>query len=213
MTFLAPGFLVAALAAGLATIALHFIAWRRPDDLLLPTARFVPDQSSRRSARAARPSDLLLLALRLALLALIGVALARPMLAPRRAGMARVIAVDRSRAVGDLAAARDSALGLMGGADVVVTRGAEGMTLFEGDRDGVDVHTAARAVFDVQGAGDTTIAALALALRVGATLLEAAVLANAAAGVVVGKVGTATATPDEVRALLPAAIAAAGGGA
>jgi D-beta-D-heptose 7-phosphate kinase/D-beta-D-heptose 1-phosphate adenosyltransferase len=64
-------------------------------------------------------------------------------------------------------------------------------------------------VFDVQGAGDTVIAALALAQRAGATLLEAAVLANAAAGVVVGKVGTATASPDEVRQLLPAAIAAA----
>ena len=49
-------------------------------------------------------------------------------------------------------------------------------------------HTAAREVYDVQGAGDTTIAALALALRAGATLLEAAVIANAAAGVVVGKV-------------------------
>ena len=98
----------------------------------------------------------------------------------------------------------------LGGASVVVTRGGEGMTLFEGGRPGVDVHTAAREVFDVQGAGDTTIATLALALRVGASLLEAAVIANAAAGVVVGKVGTATASLDEVRALLPAAIAAAG---
>ena len=98
----------------------------------------------------------------------------------------------------------------LGGASVVVTRGGEGMTLFEGGGPGVDVHTAAREVFDVQGAGDTTIATLALALRVGASLLEAAVIANAAAGVVVGKVGTATASLEEVRALLPAAIAAAG---
>jgi D-beta-D-heptose 7-phosphate kinase/D-beta-D-heptose 1-phosphate adenosyltransferase len=98
----------------------------------------------------------------------------------------------------------------LGGASVVVTRGVEGMTLFEGGGPGVDVHTAAREVFDVQGAGDTTVAALALALRVGASLLEAAVIANAAAGVVVGKVGTATASVEEVRALLPAAIAAAG---
>lgn len=100
---------------------------------------------------------------------------------------------------------------ILGGADVVVTRGGEGMSIFEGDAPGVDVHTAARDVFDVQGAGDTTIAALALALRAGATLVEAAVLSNAAAGVVVGKVGTATASPAEVRELLPAAIAAAGG--
>jgi D-beta-D-heptose 7-phosphate kinase/D-beta-D-heptose 1-phosphate adenosyltransferase len=97
----------------------------------------------------------------------------------------------------------------IGGGAVVVTRGAEGMTLFEDGGPGVDVHTVAREVFDVQGAGDTTIAALALALRAGASLLEAAVIANAAAGVVVGKVGTATASADEVRRLLPAAIAAA----
>jgi D-beta-D-heptose 7-phosphate kinase/D-beta-D-heptose 1-phosphate adenosyltransferase len=98
----------------------------------------------------------------------------------------------------------------IGGGAVVVTRGREGMSLFEDDGPGMDVHTAAREVFDVQGAGDTTIAALALALRAGASLLEAAVIANAAAGVVVGKVGTATAKPEELRQLLPAAIAAAG---
>jgi len=98
----------------------------------------------------------------------------------------------------------------VGPADIVVTRGGEGMTCFaDGARHGVDVHTVAREVFDVQGAGDTTIAALELARAAGASLLEAAVLANAAAGVVVGKVGTATAEPAEVRALLPAAIAAA----
>ena len=90
-----------------------------------------------------------------------------------------------------------------------MTRGPEGMTVFVGAGPGRDVHTAAREVFDVQGAGDTTIAALVLALRAGATLLEAAVIANAAAGVVVGKTGTATASPDEVRGLLPAAIEAA----
>jgi D-beta-D-heptose 7-phosphate kinase/D-beta-D-heptose 1-phosphate adenosyltransferase len=97
----------------------------------------------------------------------------------------------------------------IGGGALVVTRGAEGMTLFEGDAPGVAVATARREVFDVQGAGDTTIAALALALRAGATLFEAAVIANAAAGVVVGKVGTATASADEVRQGLPSALAAA----
>ena len=97
----------------------------------------------------------------------------------------------------------------IGGGDVIVTRGAEGMTLFSGDGPGVDVPTLGSEVFDVQGAGDTTIAALVLALRAGATLLEAAVLANAAAGVVVRKIGTATASPDEVREVLPEAIHAA----
>lgn len=111
----------------------------------------------------------------------------------------------------DLARAAGVLRDALGGASVVVTRGADGMTLFEGSAGGVDVPTPARGVFDVQGAGDTVSAVLALALRAGASLLEAAVLANAAAGVVVGKVGTATASPAEVLALLPAAIEAAGG--
>jgi D-beta-D-heptose 7-phosphate kinase/D-beta-D-heptose 1-phosphate adenosyltransferase len=97
----------------------------------------------------------------------------------------------------------------IGGGRLVVTRGPDGMSLFEGEGPGIDVHTAAREVFDVQGAGDTTIAALVLALRAGGSLLEAAVIANAAAGVAVGKSGTATASPAEVRRLLPAAIRAA----
>jgi rfaE bifunctional protein kinase chain/domain len=97
----------------------------------------------------------------------------------------------------------------IGGGAVVVTGGPRGMTLFESDGPGVAVPTRVREVFDVQGAGDTSMAALALALRAGASLREAAVLANAAAGVVVGKVGTATADADEVRAALPEALAAA----
>ena len=97
----------------------------------------------------------------------------------------------------------------LGGGAVVMTRGAEGMTVFAGEGAGDEVGTVAREVFDVQGAGDTAIAALSLALRAGGTLLEAAVIANAAAGVVVGKVGTATASVDEVRAILPAALAVA----
>ena len=92
---------------------------------------------------------------------------------------------------------------------VVVTRGGEGMMLFEGDAEPKSVPAASREVFDVQGAGDTAIAALVLAQRGGATLLEAAVIANAAAGVVVGKVGTATASAVEVKAALPAAVEAA----
>lgn len=116
----------------------------------------------------------------------------------------------RIRTEADLARAAARLRRGIGGGALVVTRGAQGMTLFEGDGPGIDVRTAAREVFDVQGAGDTTIAALALALRAGGSLLEAAVIANAAAGVVVGKVGTATASPEEIRALLPAAIEAAG---
>ncbi|MGH0028312.1 MAG: D-glycero-beta-D-manno-heptose-7-phosphate kinase [Myxococcota bacterium] len=99
----------------------------------------------------------------------------------------------------------------IGGGSVVVTRGGGGMSLFEGDREPLHVPTVAREVFDVAGAGDTAIAALTLALRAGASLHEAAIIANAASGVVVGKVGTATASADEVKALLPEALAAARG--
>jgi D-beta-D-heptose 7-phosphate kinase/D-beta-D-heptose 1-phosphate adenosyltransferase len=60
----------------------------------------------------------------------------------------------------------------------------------------------AREVFDVTGAGDTVLAVTALTLAVGGTLEEAATLANLAAGVVVGKVGTATVEPRELRASL-----------
>ncbi len=100
----------------------------------------------------------------------------------------------------------------LGGSDMIVTRGADGMTVFEGDAEPVDVPIAHSEVYDVQGAGDTSIAALTIARLAGASLHEAAILANAAAGVVVGKLGTATATPDEIRALLPAAADAARGG-
>jgi D-beta-D-heptose 7-phosphate kinase/D-beta-D-heptose 1-phosphate adenosyltransferase len=72
------------------------------------------------------------------------------------------------------------------------------MVLFERDNPPVKVKTAAREVFDVTGAGDTVIATLALALAAGASMTEAALLANQAAGIVVGKLGTATATRGEV---------------
>lgn len=81
---------------------------------------------------------------------------------------------------------------------VLITRGDRGMMLIEGDRDPVVVETSAREVFDVTGAGDTVIATLATALSAGATMTEAAMLANQAAGIVVGKLGTATATAQEV---------------
>jgi len=80
---------------------------------------------------------------------------------------------------------------------VVVTRGDQGMSVFE---DGRVTHIPAvgKEVYDVTGAGDTVIAALGLALTSGAALREAAVIANHAAGVVVGKVGTATVSRQEL---------------
>ena len=81
---------------------------------------------------------------------------------------------------------------------VLITRGDRGMMLLEAGGQPVFVETAAREVYDVTGAGDTVIATLAGALASGATMLEAATLANHAAGIVVAKVGTATASASEL---------------
>ena len=83
---------------------------------------------------------------------------------------------------------------------LLVTRGEEGMALFEGDSRVTHIPTVAREVFDVTGAGDTVISTLALGLVAGLTVLEAAVLSNIAAGIVVGKLGTASVTPEELTA-------------
>lgn len=83
---------------------------------------------------------------------------------------------------------------------VLITLGEGGMQLFE--RSGAVTHipTAAQEVFDVSGAGDTVVAVLTMALAAGVAMRDAAALANAAAGVVVGKVGIAVASPDELAA-------------
>jgi D-beta-D-heptose 7-phosphate kinase/D-beta-D-heptose 1-phosphate adenosyltransferase len=80
---------------------------------------------------------------------------------------------------------------------VLVTRGEHGMTLHGPDGD-AELQAEAREVSDVTGAGDTVIATMTLALAAGATLVDAARLANRAAGVVVGKFGPATVTVDEL---------------
>ena len=81
---------------------------------------------------------------------------------------------------------------------VLVTRGDRGMMLLEGAGAPVYVQTVAREVYDVTGAGDTVIATLAAALSAGASMIEAATLANHAAGIVVAKVGTAAVSADEL---------------
>ena len=83
---------------------------------------------------------------------------------------------------------------------VLVSRGEHGMTLFRRGHALREFPTAARDVFDVTGAGDTVVATCALALGAGATLEEAALLANHAAGIVVGKSGAATVTAAELAA-------------
>ncbi len=81
---------------------------------------------------------------------------------------------------------------------LAVTLGAEGMVICTEGQITLQVPTFAREVFDVSGAGDTVIAAFTAALAAGGSLEEAANLANRAAGVVVGKLGTATASPKEL---------------
>ncbi|MEL7640457.1 MAG: D-glycero-beta-D-manno-heptose-7-phosphate kinase [Solidesulfovibrio sp.] len=82
---------------------------------------------------------------------------------------------------------------------VCLTRSEEGVSLYGAGSDPVHVRAGAREVFDVSGAGDTVAAVLAAGLAVGATLPLCAELANTAAGIVVGKVGTAVVHPDELR--------------
>lgn len=83
---------------------------------------------------------------------------------------------------------------------LVVTRGAEGMSLFSADGCRRDFPSMAREVFDVSGAGDTVAATLAAALGAGTSVEEAVSLANLAAGLVVAKVGTAVVTRQELEA-------------
>ena len=85
---------------------------------------------------------------------------------------------------------------------LVITRGEEGMALFEPNQEPYLVPTVAKEVYDVTGAGDTVIGTMALAMAAGFGAKDAARLANHAAGIVVGKVGTATVTQEElVRAI------------
>lgn len=86
----------------------------------------------------------------------------------------------------------------LGCQSVLITRGEKGMSLFESDGTNWHIPTMARQVYDVTGAGDTVVSTLALALAVGASMREGAVLANHAAGIVVGLVGTATVTTRQL---------------
>ena len=83
---------------------------------------------------------------------------------------------------------------------LLVTLGEQGMLLFDGEAEPLHLPARAHEVFDVSGAGDTAIAVFTLGLAAGATPAAAAELANRASGIVVGKVGTATVTPAELKA-------------
>jgi D-beta-D-heptose 7-phosphate kinase/D-beta-D-heptose 1-phosphate adenosyltransferase len=93
-------------------------------------------------------------------------------------------------------------LGIWQTRSLLITLGEQGMILFESGREPYHTPTRAKDVFDVSGAGDTAIAVLTLALCAGASPAEAAELANRASGIVVGKLGTATATMAELQSSL-----------
>ncbi len=94
------------------------------------------------------------------------------------------------------------ALDATGGEAVLVTRSERGLTLVRRDQPPLHLQTRAREVADVSGAGDTLVAALAVALGAGASMPEAAMLANITAGISVGKQGTATVSRDELLGVL-----------
>jgi D-beta-D-heptose 7-phosphate kinase/D-beta-D-heptose 1-phosphate adenosyltransferase len=102
------------------------------------------------------------------------------------------------RSDGDLEVAAEKIRETLDCDAVLVTRGEQGMSLYERGKPALHIATAAREVFDVTGAGDTVIATAALALACGESLSWAAELANRAAGIVVGKLGTAAVTPEEL---------------
>lgn len=90
-------------------------------------------------------------------------------------------------------------LNFLGCKGVLITRGEHGMALFERNGDVTNIPTSAKEVYDVTGAGDTVVSVLALSLASGANLKDASLLANYAAGVVVGKLGTASIYLDEIK--------------
>ncbi|WP_374515094.1 D-glycero-beta-D-manno-heptose-7-phosphate kinase [Niveibacterium sp.] len=118
------------------------------------------------------------------------------LLTPNRSELRQVVGKWRDDA--DLAARAQKLRAELALDALLVTRSEEGMTLFR-DEGSVHEGTRAREVYDVSGAGDTVIATLAVMLAAGAPMADAMRWANHAAGIVVGKLGTATVTLDEIK--------------
>lgn len=167
MTFLAPGYLFVSLVVAAAIVALHFIVTRQPRAGILPTARFVPDTHATTIAPARRPSDLLLMLLRVLVVLAAGAGLARPVLTARRGAEARVILVDVSRSSRDSTAIRDSVRAVYRNQDEVILfdSSARPVTQGVGDSLGALTPTTRR--------GNLS-AALIAALRAGSALRDGA---------------------------------------
>lgn len=120
MTFLVPGYFLASLAVAAVILGLHFIVVRQPRAAILPTARFIPDSQAKAVAAARRPSDIAVMLLRTVTIVAAGTALAKPVLAPSRRPMARVIVADVSRSLRDAVALRDSVRAVYRDGDALV---------------------------------------------------------------------------------------------
>jgi hypothetical protein len=167
MTFLAPGFFFASLAVAAAIVALHFIVTRQPRSAILPTARFVPDTRATAVARARRPSDLLLMLLRVLLVLAAGAGLAKPVLKPSRGAEARVILVDVSRSARDSIALRDSVRAFYRNGDAMVVFDSSARLVSENVTDTIE------ALKPTSRRGNLS-AALIAALRAGSSLRDRA---------------------------------------
>src|SRR6185503_2297063 len=120
MSWLLPSALGIAAVAALATLALHFISRRRPIAEPLPTARFVPPRAVHARVAARAFADPLLLAIRVLAIVLLGAAVAAPIARSSRGRVARVVVLDRSRAVASSQELRDSALAVARPGDLIV---------------------------------------------------------------------------------------------
>lgn len=120
MSWLLPSALAIAGIAAVAAIALHFIARSRPLAEPLPTARFIPSRPIRARTRSIALSDVPLLFVRLAALAALGAAVAGPLVAASSSRVTRVVVVDRSRSVVNVAEARDSARAVLREGDLLL---------------------------------------------------------------------------------------------
>lgn len=147
MTFLSPLFLWGAIAAAAGIVALHFLVTKQPRASVLPTARFVPDTPATATARDARPSDLLLMLLRVIVVVAAGAALAKPIMKPSRQPLHRVFLLDASRAVANPEESADSLKALYGDGDLIVAFDSAARITGPGFRDSLSAIGAA----DVQG--------------------------------------------------------------
>ncbi|MBI3566704.1 MAG: BatA domain-containing protein [Gemmatimonadetes bacterium] len=164
MTWLAPAWLAVAALAAAGAIALHFIATARAPESPLPTARFVPAGTASAAARARRPADLLLLALRVLALALLGAAFAGPLFVRPGATLRRVVVADASRS--SASDVRDSVRAWWRAGDALVTVDSSARTVGDG--------RAALETLAPTGARGSLSAGLAAALPAARTLVRGA---------------------------------------